>query len=209
MDKICAVDFFKRLNKALKDDEANATKAYCNSTSWTDYLSDITQHILEDGYNLKTNREYLRIDMIGWSGYDKWGTSVDQNVGHMKYTLTSENNPGLNEFNWNLEIAIEFENDPNDWMDEVIKLSHIKCGLKVVIGYTYYEDRETKDSNKLNFVAKHMNTLKYGKIGENENFMIILGNCGKESKEYESIKEDIDFRPYIFNGKVFEKLDIS
>ena len=207
MEKISAQDFFERFITAVEGDITKATTAYRESEDWTKYIYDITETILKEEFGLEIGKEYLRIDMIGWSGYEKWKTSEEKNVGSKNCSNDSNDNPGLNEHNWNLEIAIEFENEPKQWMDEVIKLCHIKCGLKVVIGYTHYENRDTMDKEKLNFVAKHMETLKYGRLGDNEAFMIILGNCGEPKLDYQKM-EDMDFRAYILHGE-FKKLVIS
>lgn len=57
---------------------------------------------------------------------------------------------------WDLELAVEHENSKQDWTDEVIKLIHVKCPLKVVISYNYCDERETTERKKLDFIANWM-----------------------------------------------------
>jgi hypothetical protein len=44
------------------------------------------------------------------------------------------------DYNWDLEVAIEHENDTETWFYEFVKLVHICCGLKVIITYHNYSN---------------------------------------------------------------------
>ena len=44
-------------------------------------------------------------------------------------------------------------------MDEVIKLTHIRCPLKVIIAYNYFDERPEGDIEKLNYVARWMTSI--------------------------------------------------
>ncbi|HWO90061.1 MAG TPA: hypothetical protein VNL98_13020 [Gemmatimonadales bacterium] len=44
---------------------------------------------------------------------------------------------GLTNFLWNLELAVEHENNAGEWRYEWVKLMHIGAGLRVVIGYDH------------------------------------------------------------------------
>ena len=196
--------FYQTFKAKLKEDEGDTLERYWNAKSWTERLVKTSITILEKDFQLKTNKEYFRIDLIGWSGNPAWEKEGGEHISSKSCKKGSA--PMLNEHYWNLEVALEFENDPLDWSDEVIKLCHIKCGLKVVIGYVSYEQREIEcEMAKLDIVANHMRALNYGKLGEEEQFLIILGNCGK--KEYTCFDADIEFKAYIFNGDRFEFLD--
>jgi len=200
--KITATGFYKIFIEALKDNEAETRKCYKNNVDWTNHMKRTIEMILRPKY--ETNDEYFRIDKIGWtaSSHPDWGST----------SSFKQAAPGLvNERCWDLDVAVEYENDPADWTDEVIKLCHIKCGLKVVIGYANYNDRESKDGksddDKLRLVAKCMRMLEYGQLGAEEEFLIILGNCGKKS--YDNIDEDIRFIPYEYKNGSFQKLIVG
>lgn len=104
----------------------------------------IVDRIIESEDGLIPQHEYLRIDSIGYKH---------------RYTEISEEEArevGLNRHFWELAIAVEHENSKHDWMDEVIKLLHVRCPLKVVISYNYCDCREEMEINKLGFIAKYM-----------------------------------------------------
>lgn len=119
-------------------------------------------------YGLKTEREYYRIDLIA---YD-----VDK--------VKCKEKLGLNWHVWNLQLAFEHENNSKDWTDEVTKLAHIKCGLRVVVGYS--ED-PSKNQEKLDFCSKMLDKLAYGKPNDDDRWLIILGICGQKS--YSNLKD--------------------
>ena len=39
---------------------------------------------------------------------------------------------------WDFEVAIEHENHGDKWFDELVKLAHVQCGLRVLISYFDY-----------------------------------------------------------------------
>ena len=208
MEPITAKRFYDSLKKTLKEDEARTVENYCYTKAWTDYLADKLEKILRDEFQLKTNREYFRIDMIGWSGCKEWedkenNSTYQKHVAYKKYEKNSILK--LNECNWNLEIAIEYENNSHDWMDEVIKLCHIKCGLKVLIAYSDMKSRE-QDEEKLKLAAKHMKNLTYSRPSANESFLIVLGNCNND-REYQSMA-DLNLIPYHYVHGCFERLPV-
>lgn len=115
----------------------------------------------------------------------------------------------LNLYRWDLEIAVEHENNDADWINELVKLLHIRCPLKVVISYNRYDQRdkgEQSDSNKLECAARCMKDIKCFKDSVDaakEEYLIILGNCGGK-ENYDSF----DYRGYLYNHKlgVFERI---
>jgi hypothetical protein len=61
---------------------------------------------------------------------------------------------------WNLEVAIEHENESGRWYDEFVKLSHISCGLKVLITYhNYHQGRQFDEV--LDFATRMYPHLRY------------------------------------------------
>ena len=92
---------------------------------------------------MKPQHEYFRIDTVGWvSQYERMSEEAKE--------------LDLNAHLWDLKIAVEHENSVKDWTDEIIKLIHIKCPLKVVIGYNYCKERGFTDQKKLDFIARWM-----------------------------------------------------
>lgn len=98
-------------------------------------------------------------------------------------------------------MAVEHENSSVSWMDEVVKLLHINCSLRVVIGYLpigqkgnhqAYLDRITEQINK----TKAVNTYESLKYGE---FMIIIGNSNCHGDE----KEFCRYKAYVFDKDKF------
>ena len=89
------------------------------------------------------------------------------------------------------------ENNKKDWYDELIKLMHIRCPLKVIISYADHETRdnaEQGDTAKLSIAADLIKkTIAYSNAeSSHEEIMIILGNGGKGC-------EDIGYRGYLFD----------
>ena len=64
---------------------------------------------------LTAQHEYFRIDTVGWNGRYK---CLDEKESKQI---------GLNRHHWDLKIAVEHENNKADWLDELIKLIHIRC----------------------------------------------------------------------------------
>ena len=201
-------NFYALINNARKKDEI--LDAYHDSKDWTAFLKENIRSMLENKksqdesiedkyqYNgLQVSNEYFRVDITGWN----LNNEQHPNWGKKTYYANKINNEIFYEHCWNLELAIEYENDSRDWMDEVIKLCHIKCGLKVVIGYENSKTREALDERKLELAAKHIGHLKYGsRLDSNEEFLIILGASNLKYKP-EGIDE-LGFEPYVFvNGK--------
>lgn len=184
-------DFFRCTIENIENDyKKNGVKIkdiYKDNTKWTQTILDYIECGREIGirnndlkecernfggiqkkYRLKTEREYYRIDLIAYDAE----------------TVTCDKDSGLNRHVWNLQLAFEHENNSKDWTDEVTKLAHIKCGLKVVVGYS--ED-PSKNQEKLDFCSKMLDKLAYGKPNDDDRWLIILGICGQKS--YSNLKD--------------------
>ncbi len=79
-------------------------------------------------------------------------------------------------------IAVEHENDSPDWTDELIKLAHIKCPLKVIIAYNPCDERDTIEKEKLKFAHDCLSQVNAFDPSANEEFLIIFGNCAPRSR---------------------------
>ena len=117
--------------------------------------------------NVKTEREYFRIDLISYE---------DRSTG--KPIIGK-----LQDYSWNLLCAVEHENDHRLWVDEVVKLAHVVCPLRVVIGYLPIDEKENV-AEYLERLAAHLceiDAFRYSSgFGE---FMLILGDCRIRSKK--------------------------
>lgn len=133
---------------------------------------------------MQAQNEYFRVDTVGW-------------VSQYKRMESDAAELGLNAHLWDLKIAVEHENSQKDWTDEVIKLIHIKCPLKVVIGYNYCDERNEQEQKKLDFIARWMQEVAALKNGTTEEYLMIFGNCynPKTKADY----TEFDYRGYLYN----------
>ena len=131
-------------NKTYMDIYRNHEKAYTKLVNKRIIHEIIENAVDEEGTQLVPQHEYFRIDNIGYK--------------HKYYKITEEerDDVGLWRHLWDLKIAVEHENSKKDWMDEVVKLIHIRCPLKIVIAYNNCDMREDGDIQKLDFIAKWM-----------------------------------------------------
>ncbi|SES99395.1 hypothetical protein SAMN04487771_100322 [[Clostridium] aminophilum] len=203
-----ANEFFQAYNDLLKED-AVATKEQIpsypdlfgrtylqiyknNEPAFTELVNKyVVDRIISNAYpvddprHMESQHEYFRIDSIGYQ--PRW-KEIPQNE-----VVQS----GLNPHFWDLKIAVEHENDKTDWMDEIIKLIHIRCPLKVVISYNHCDQRSQELEQKLSHVAKWMQRLSVYR-NDNEEFLIILGNAAPKDKtngDYQTF----DYRGYLFD----------
>lgn len=114
---------------------------YENGTVWTRTLTTIINEFgAESGFREKgeVSNEYFRIDAL----YSRMAQKQDP-------------------FAWDLDVAIEIENNAEQWYDEVVKLSHIVCGLKVILTYHNFGDPEELLQAKLKRAQKLISNRKY------------------------------------------------
>ena len=179
-----AKDFFE-------DYTSSVTKGYWDdyhdNSQWTVCVTQIIRRIIEK-YGLTSQTEYYRIDITGWKSH--WEEISDQ-----------ASKLGLNPHLWDLEIAIEHENSSSDWTDELVKLVHIRCPLKVIIGYTPCDMRGTGglEDQRLAFASELMKKVKAFDPGAREQYLIIFGNSApKDSKS--PTYSDYGYRGYIYDS---------
>ena len=191
MDKINAVDFFHEFKQAMKETNIYKEETYLSlykleKNKKGDFTDFINKELIPDilrAHGLSVSHEYFRIDATGW-------------VTNHEKIETKANAVGLKPHLWDLVIAVEHENDPKDWNDEVIKLAHIICPTKVVIGYNDCVKRDEGDFSKLSFVAECLNELQASGSSSKSEFLIILGNCkGSSKNDYNTF----DYRGYVYD----------
>lgn len=156
---------------------------YHDNKQWTSCVTKIIKEIIKK-YSLTPQTEYFRVDVTGW-------------ISHWEDIKEEAQAVKLNPHLWDLEIAVEHENDNSDWTDELVKLVHIKCPLKVIIGYTPC-DMRYKELERLQFAGKLLYKVKAFNRCPNEEYLIILGNSApKESKNHDY--SNYDYRGYIYS----------
>lgn len=184
-------EFVRNTNEeAVWDDKTGRGRTYREiyKTDEPAYTELVNKHIIHDivekaGY--VPQHEYFRVDTIGW-----------KDAGYRE--MEDAKNMGLNRHLWNLMIAVEHENSKADWLDEVIKLEHLRCPLKVVIGYNYCDMRGEEEIEKLNVTARWMKVIAAYDANAKEDFLIILGSG--EAKKDKAIKYDkFDYRGYLYD----------
>ena len=179
--------FFKEFVERVTWEEYH--QSYLNDAEFTPVITSVIKEIIGKMGWIPTT-EYFRIDVIGYES--KWESIKDLAHG-----------AGLGAYLWNMKAAVEHENSKSDWTDELIKLMQIRCPLKVIITYNYYDERPEGpegDITKLAVAAKMMQLVdSYGSIKKDgEEILIIIGNgCSKKTKK--SDYESFDYKGYLFD----------
>ena len=150
-------------NKTYMEIYRNHEKAYTKLVNKRIIHEIIEKAVDEHGTPLVPQHEYFRIDNIGYKH------------NYYKITEAERDDVGLWRHLWDLKIAVEHENSKKDWMDEVVKLIHIRCPLKIVIAYNNCDMREDGDIQKLDFIAKWMPEVAAFDKNAKEEFLIIIG----------------------------------
>lgn len=155
-----------------------------NELAYTELVNKYIVHKIIKDAGMTAQHEYFRIDTVGW-------------VTRYQEMEDEAHKLDLSAHLWDLKIAVEHENSKHDWTDEVIKLIHVKCPLKVVISYNYCDERDTTEWEKLNFIAHWMQEVKAFAKGGDEEYLLIFGNCfnPKTKADYDTF----DYRGYLYN----------
>ncbi len=190
MDNITATKFYNLFMENCKEDGIFCDKTlmslYRHNAEYTEIVNKTIIHNIIKDLELTPQFEYFRIDVIGWESH------YDEICEEAK---ALDMNPHL----WDLKIAVEHENDKKDWYDEVIKLVHVRCPLKVIIGYNYCnkrDDNEEGDVAKLKFAAECMKKTNAFNNSAEEEYLVILGNCKAKG---EGTYDSFDYRGYLYN----------
>ena len=155
-----------------------------NEPAYTELVNKyIVYKIIKDA-GMTPQHEYFRIDTVGW-------ITRYQEMSEEAHKLD------LSAHLWDLEIAVEHENSKQDWTDEVIKLIHVKCPLKVVISYSRCDERDTTEWEKLDFIARWMQKVKAFAKGSDEEYLLIFGNCFNPQTKADY--DTFDYRGYLYN----------
>ena len=151
--------------------------------AFTEAVTEEINGIIRDmGYTAQN--EYFRIDAVGW--VSRW-----QEIAGEAAAL------GMNPHLWDLKIAVEHENNKRDWTDELIKLIHVRCPLKVVIGYSHCDCRGEAETARLAAAAGWMQQVQAFRP-EEEAYLLILGN-GAAKYDRNRTYSDFGYRGYLYD----------
>lgn len=198
--------FFDKVMKTKTETRNELVDLWDNSKDFTDKMTEIISGIIKEfDKTLTVQPEYLRIDIPA--------RKKNNGNGNKKSFCKAE--PNFEKYDWNLEIAVEHENNYRLWMDEVIKLAHINCPLRVVIGYVHVEkngnniSRDKTQKKQLEILAQvadllENNIVAWNNINPNypNDFLIILGDGNVRRND-----DRCYYTPYMYNRnkKCFEE----
>lgn len=212
-----AEEFWTKFQKNIADEivkDANFMGVYKTRGKYTRKMNHKTYGIISRTIkaidsSMEIQKEYLRVDVTAWK------SALDAKADPQTDALEKDfQKCGMNPHLWNLCFAVEHENDHEDWMDEVLKLVHLRCPLKIVIGYVPFDQRDDDrqgDIARLHLAAECLewtdaykrqpDTYFYNgdkENGSHEEFLVILGNCwnGKNS-DYDSP----NYKGYLFDNE--------
>lgn len=187
-----AQEFWKQFSTILLKSKDDAIKVWASSKEYTIFILGKIADFLKK-QKFETSKEYYRIDLTGWT----------QLKGD-KYKLFADK--AFENYLWDLEVAIEHENNDKSWMDEVVKLLHINCPLRVVIGYLPLKENDKQQQYLDEITTQIITTKAVNDLAslENGDFMIIIGDskCDSDKNKY------CNYQAYVFNKnhKKFERL---
>lgn len=193
IEKLNAKSFLQKFLQIFEDEREKAVKAYPSNKDFTRFIIPRINKILgnETFDQVLVSNEYFRIDAIKWS-------DLKPKIGDCKY---------LSKYLWDLEIAVEHENDDRAWMDEVIKLAHVCCSLRVVIGYLPHGkrcDADDADIKCLDYITVGLKELSCYNNMKHGEFMIILGN----SRTSQNQKNYFGYKGYLFDAKTEKFIEL-
>ncbi|MBR3805567.1 MAG: hypothetical protein IKJ13_01860 [Clostridia bacterium] len=197
-----AQEFWESFKEKVELEKEQLKAVWDESASFTEKITALISRVIKDAKpsnQFIVQPEYYNIDLTEWE--------QKKEKNDEKLLEKEEDEYSLKKYAWNFDIAVEHENDKNLWMDEVIKLAHIFCDLRVVIGYFPYKKEGKKEMQQkyLNAVSDTIQTLKCCENMKHGEFMVILGDVGgKKADGFEKLV----YTPYKYNRKdeVFELL---
>ena len=189
-----AKTFYSKFKDAITETDYWKELYYGKSPEFTKSVTKEINQIIESYPDYKVQNEYYRIDAIGWK---------HQNDEAKSEAIDVE----LNWHQWDLKIAVEHENDLADWTDELTKLIHIRCPLKVIIGYNHWDCREELEQKKLAYAAKWMQHIKAFDPDAKEEYLIILGNTYSKNNKVKST--NFDYRGYLYDYETAQFIQLK
>ena len=152
-----------------------------------EFINKYIPDMIKEGDDI-SEFEYFRIDIIAYS------QRKDEAAAH---PYRGDLAPYL----WDLKVAFEHENNDKEWLDEVIKLSHIKCPLRVVVGYFVSDNLLRKSA--LDFAAAMLKNKIGDSCSSGEEFLLIIGDSKIDSQQVSASS----YTPYLYENGEFVKQD--
>jgi hypothetical protein len=161
-----ARDFWNKFKKLFEEGSDSLKIAQenwdCERDFTNEFINKKIPEIMNNEKRYKTEFEYFRIDIIAYTQRKEEAKAIEYNYNGEYY---------LKPYLWDLEIAFEHENKNREWLDEIVKLSHIRCPLRVVVGYAPIENRDVHVKYAANVLSKKLGNG----LPDEEEFMLILG----------------------------------
>lgn len=180
---------FKKLFREGSDSLKVAQESWDNPRKFTnEFVNAYLPSIMKEKESITTEFEYYRIDIIA---YDDKRRAEAKEIAKSLGLSEKEFSPYL----WDLKIALEHENNKKEWLDEVIKLSHINCPLRVVVGYA----DEKNEEKCIKLASKVLQRKIEDNAPNGQEFMLILGKSGISSSE---VNENT-YKAYIYKKGKF------
>lgn len=196
-----AEQFFTKLIQRLKNVE-KLGEIYWWGKRWTQCIKGLTEELL----SVNTSREYYRVDSLE---YCNTNANI-KNLSENKITFDNFDGVYLNFHNWKNKTLVEYENKRHDWTDELVKLSHLRAELKVIIAYSEWCDSPDKYKRLIEQKLEVAIELLKGCQEESlkDNWLIVFGPCkvGKNFANEDIIKNFVGYK--IEKGK-FKEIIIS
>lgn len=181
---------FKKLFREGSGSLESAQKNWdCERDFTNEFINQKIPQIMSNCGKYKTEFEYFRIDIISYTQRKEEAKAIEYNYNEEYY---------LKPYLWDLEIAFEHENKNREWLDEIVKLSHIRCPLRVVVGYAPIENRDVHLRYAANILSKKLGDS----MPEKEEFVLILGESGISG---DAVNEDT-YKAYIYKNGEFKEL---
>jgi hypothetical protein len=180
-----AQEFWMRFCKNIYKDPALCER-WNDTAAFTEAILEKLETVIEED-GCRIEREYFRVDLISYRSHVKANEALQG---------------GLKRYAWDLVTAVEHENDRRLWMDEVVKLAHIACELRVVIGYLPLHDTHAHEEY-LEKIAEELYGIKAWQATKDcGEFMILIGDCKLAHDEEE---RRCVYTPYVFQDGRFQR----
>lgn len=187
-----AKDFWRKFQALFKNDIEALTVARENWENPTDFTNKFVKvflpRIMKEKDTTEIKLEYYRVDIVAYNNERK--KEAEEAAKDLGLTY-KEFKPYL----WDLEIALEHENDREEWLDELVKLSYINCPLRIVISYALEENKE----KCLSLAATVLQKIVRSNTPVGQEFMLILG---KSDIPHDQVNEKT-YEAYIYKDGEF------
>ncbi|MBE7093157.1 MAG: hypothetical protein E7367_00520 [Clostridiales bacterium] len=200
MEKVLSArELFQALKAELKKNKS-LQETYHHHKPWTDYIKKLTETIIGKE---KVSREYYRLDSLKYEYtdfYKEYGDVKRKYFDGGKY---------LSVHNWRNVYTIEYENSAKDWTDELVKLSHLRSEMKVIITYSEWEGGKDEYlaliEKKVAFAVELLKNCQ--ELALQDKWLLVFGPCGASGRDVYDKDLAEHFVGYEMQGGRFVKID--